>query len=33
VHEQMTVQADRAISTSQLQASRLFHTWPINVLV
>ena len=27
------VQADRAISTSQLQASRLFHTWPINVMV
>ena len=26
-------QADRAISTSKLHASRHFHTWPINVVV
>src|SRR5438067_13857229 len=26
-------QADRAISTSKLHASRRFHTWPINVVV
>ena len=26
-------QADRAISTSKLRASRHFHTWPINVVV
>jgi len=33
VHEREIVQADRAISTSQLHASQRFHTWPINVLV
>ena len=33
MHERLIVQAVRAISTSQLQASRLFHTWPINVVV
>ena len=26
-------QADRAISTSKLNASRRLHTWPINVVV
>ena len=26
-------QADRAISTSKLRASRRFHIWPINVVV
>ena len=26
-------QADRAISTSKLHASRRFHIWPINVVV
>jgi len=25
--------SDWAISTSQLQPSRVFHTWPINVMV
>ena len=33
MHERSTVQANRAISTSQLHPSRDFHTWPINVVV
>ena len=33
MHEHLNDQANRAISTSQLHASRRFHIWPINVMV